>query len=128
MLEPEGRFEVMARILLIDDEPAFLRTLCIMLEGGPHVGLPVEQAVETALAGGGYDAVITDLRMQGMDGWAVADWLRAHRPGIPVIAISGDTSGGSGDPAMAAFDLVVSKPIRKAALIQAIEAVLTDRH
>jgi CheY-like chemotaxis protein len=64
--------------------------------------------------------------MQGMDGWAVAGWLRANRPGTPVIAISGDTSGG--DPAAAAFDLVLSKPIRKATLLQAIEAVLADTH
>jgi two-component system, NtrC family, response regulator GlrR len=113
----------MARLLLIDDEPAFLRALCGMLEGGPHTGVPVERAegIEAALAAGGYDAVVTDLRMQGMDGWAVAGWLHANRPGTPVIAISGDTSGGPGDPT---FDLVLSKPVRKATLLQAIEAVL----
>jgi len=115
----------MARILLIDDEPAFLRALCGMLEGGPHMGVPVERAegVPAALAAGGYDAVVTDLRMQGMDGWAVAGWLRANRPGTPVIAISGDTSGGSD----AAFDLVLSKPVRKATLLQAIEVVLPGK-
>ena len=120
----------MARILLIDDEPAFLRALCRMLEGEPHTGVPVERVdgVQAALAAGGYDAVVTDLRMQGMDGWAVVGWLRANRPGTPVIAISGDTSGSAGDPAGAAFDLVLPKPIRKATLLQAIEAVLTDLH
>ena len=97
-----------------------------MLVGEAHTGVPVEQggAVPAALAAGGYDAVVTDLRMQGMDGWAVAAWLRSHRPQTPVIAISGDTSGSSEDPAMAVFDLVLSKPLRKATLLQAIEAVL----
>lgn len=118
-----------ARILLIDDEPVFLVALCRMLECEAHTGLPVEQAgaVLGALAAGGYDAVLTDLRMQGMDGWAVAGWLRANRPATPVIAISGDTGGGAGDPGMAVFDLVLPKPVRKATLLQAITAVLAGR-
>lgn len=116
----------MARILLIDDEPALLAAMCRMLAAEAHTGVPVELAgaVPGALAAGGYDAVVTDLRMHGMDGWAVAGWLRAHRPGTPVIAVSGDATGGAGDPAMAMFDLVLSKPLRKATLVQAIEAVL----
>jgi CheY-like chemotaxis protein len=62
-----------------------------MIEGGGHTALPEVGGADTwdALRDGGFDLVLTDLRMPSLDGATVARWLERYRPGTPVIAISG---------------------------------------
>jgi CheY-like chemotaxis protein len=58
-----------------------------------------------------YDAVITDLRMPGMDGYEVARMIKAESPGTPVIMMTGEDKFTEEDDAMApAVDVVVGKP------------------
>jgi CheY-like chemotaxis protein len=114
----------MARILLVDDEPEVQETLGRMLEGGGHeVMLPTLEQLEAALAAGAYDLVVTDLQMPGMDGRAVAGWLRAHRPEVPVMCVTGVSLDGRLDPSMARFDVVLGKPLRAKVLLQAVDAL-----
>jgi PAS domain S-box-containing protein len=84
------------RILVIDDEPAISRALCLFLEADGHTvttaangeaGLKVFHA---ALASGEpFDVVVTDLGMPGMDGTKVATAVKAVAPSTPVIMITG---------------------------------------
>jgi DNA-binding response OmpR family regulator len=114
----------MARILLVDDEPDVQETLGRMLEAGGHaVDLPPLDRVESSLARGAYDLVVTDLMMPGMDGRAVATWLRAHRPGTPVMCVTGVALDGHYDPSMGSFDMVLGKPLRAKVLLQAVDAL-----
>jgi two-component system, chemotaxis family, chemotaxis protein CheY len=114
----------MARILLVDDEPEVQETLGRMLEAGGHeVELPTLDQLQRALADGAYDLVVTDLQMPDMDGRAVASWVRAHRPGIPVMCVTGVALDGRFDPSMASFDVVLGKPLRGKVLLQAVEAL-----
>jgi CheY-like chemotaxis protein len=81
------------RVLLIDDEPLGRTALAALIE---HLGYVVDhyehpQVAVTHFASqaSGYALVITDFAMPGMTGTAVTRQVRAIRPDIPVLLISG---------------------------------------
>ena len=82
------------RLLFVDDEPA-LRSG--MEAFGKMRGFSVVAAADGASAleaarTGGVDAVVCDLRMPGMDGYAFHEQLRVERPGLAArtVFITGD--------------------------------------
>ena len=82
------------RLLFVDDEPA-LRSG--MEAFGTMRGFSVVVAADGAAAleaarTGGVDAVVCDLRMPGMDGYAFHEQLRVERPGLAArtVFITGD--------------------------------------
>lgn len=85
----------MANILLIDDDDILRDTVLQMLElDGHHVTDAADGAQGLRLfqanAGrGGFDLVITDVLMPGVDGSRVIVELRRTHPDLPIIAISG---------------------------------------
>jgi two-component system nitrogen regulation response regulator GlnG len=105
-----------AHVLIVDDDPALLQALPEALRLR-MTGLRVDTAdsASAALARVGawdYDAIVTDIKMPGMDGLALLDEIRARRPDTPTLMIT-----GHGEHALAvgalrggAFDFV-QKPI-----------------
>ena len=80
----------MSRILIVDDEPRILLLMKGLLKTN---GYEVETAKDGAAAleivkAGGVDIVVTDLRMQPMDGMALFREVRAASPDIPVILLT----------------------------------------
>ena len=73
------------------------------------------------------DLVITDLGMPGMTGWEVAQRIKASRPGMPVVLLTGWgqhlPEQPTGEPCV---DLILAKPIRLEELQRTI-ARLTAR-
>jgi PAS domain S-box-containing protein len=82
-------------ILVVDDEVAIARTLADMLaDAGHRVDVAASGAAALAhLSGGGYDLVVSDLRMPDLDGPALYRALLARDPGWRdrVIFTTGDT-------------------------------------
>lgn len=81
----------MYRILVVDDEPLMGDYVASLLR---RYGLRanVVHAAQDALgrlANDGYDAIITDIVMPGMDGIEFVRAVRSLYPDIPVIAVSG---------------------------------------
>jgi two-component system response regulator GlrR len=79
-----------ARILLVDDDQSLLRLLSLRLEAGGFEVLPVDNG-EAALAsvpGFRPDLLITDLRMEGMDGLALFEQVHRRHPFLPVIILT----------------------------------------
>ena len=82
------------RILLVDDEPALLRSVSRTLM---TLGYDVETA-ENGLAaiekfkGGTYDVVVSDISMPGMDGMQLLRAVREHDLDVPVILATGAPS------------------------------------
>lgn len=85
----------MARILLIDDDELLRDTVLQMLELDGHEVTQAasgEQGLKLFASRSGqrgFDAVITDVLMPGIDGARVIVELRRSHPGLPIVAISG---------------------------------------
>jgi PAS domain S-box-containing protein len=80
-----------ARVLLVDDEPQVLSALTELLQAAGH---EVNAAASGAAAlkiyrPGRYDVVMTNVGMAGMNGWEVAERVRAMDVKVPVVFITG---------------------------------------
>jgi CheY-like chemotaxis protein len=78
------------------------------------------------------DIIITDIYMPAGDGFELINWLRTHGMTIPVIAMSGSSSGtGEYDQLSVAEHLgaaaVIDKPFRQSKLVETIDRVLANR-
>ena len=105
----------MAKILIIEDEPAIRRVLTKILSE-ENSNYQVEEA-EDGLAGvekvkdDDYDLVLCDIKMPKMDGIEVLEAIKRIKPEIPVVMISGHGELDTAVHAMkiGAFDYI-SKP------------------
>jgi two-component system response regulator GlrR len=78
------------KILLVDDDPCLLRLLGIRLSAA---GYQVESANSAKMALGILETfhpqlVISDLRMEGMDGMVLFEKIRQQQPNLPVIIMT----------------------------------------
>jgi len=115
------------RVLVVDDDPGMREGMALSLK---RAGFVCEQARsgEDALKmtrPGAFDAVVTDLRMTGIDGLQLTARLKALDPALPVLLV---TAFGSLDTAreamrLGAFDYL-SKPFSPSELISAVEKSL----
>jgi two-component system cell cycle sensor histidine kinase/response regulator CckA len=93
--EAEGEPEPHARgrVLVVDDEPMVLRLMVATLERSGHRVLAAHDAVSAmriaANADEPIDLLISDVVMPGFSGPALARRIRALRPELPVIFVSG---------------------------------------
>ena len=115
------------RILLVDDDPDLLSLLSMRLTGAGYE-VNSAQSAEEALAQFPVihpQLVITDLRMEGMDGIALFDALRQINSSVPVIIL---TAHGSIPEAVEATKRGVfsflTKPFDSRELIREIERAL----
>jgi DNA-binding NtrC family response regulator len=103
------------RILVIDDERVALKNLVHVLrkEGHEVVGAQSGPAGLEALTQRSFDLVLTDLRMEQVDGFAILRHCRAHYPDSKVIVITGYATVSSAVDAMkeGAFHYI-AKPFR----------------
>jgi DNA-binding NtrC family response regulator len=90
-----------ATVLIVDDEPNAIRVLSAILKSeGYNVleSLGVDRAIST-LEQNTVDAVITDIKMPGRDGYSLFDYMCEHLPHIPTIFL---TAYGTVDSAVQA--------------------------
>ncbi|MDO8959507.1 MAG: response regulator [Rhodocyclaceae bacterium] len=80
----------MARILVVDDDPDLLELIAMRLtSAGYAVALAASGSAALAIFRAERPrAVITDLRMDGMDGHALFEHLHAEAPSVPVIILT----------------------------------------
>jgi CheY-like chemotaxis protein len=80
------------RILLVDDDDDVRRSTRHLLEGMGHDVVDVRGAsgaLATVEGGDTVDLVLCDVRMPGMGGAELVRRLRAARPGVPVLFVTG---------------------------------------
>ena len=78
------------RILLVEDEKNLSAAVCRLLQQERFVVDPVytgPDGLDSALSGG-YDAIILDVMLPGMDGFTVLDQLRAAQIKTPVMMLT----------------------------------------
>lgn len=116
-----------AHLLLVDDDPGLLKLLGMRLVSEGYSVVTAESGAEglKALGREKVDLVISDLRMDEMDGMQLFVEIQKLQPGMPVIIL---TAHGSIPDAVAATQQGVfsflTKPVDKDALYKAIDDAL----
>ena len=115
------------RVLLVDDDPDVLKLLVLRLTAA---------GFETVTAASGPEAlarlevdrpqvVVTDLRMEGMDGMALFESIRERRPALPVLML---TAHGTIPDAVAAtrggIFAFLTKPFEGREIIEQVERAM----
>jgi len=98
------------KVLLIDDEKEFLKTMCERMElHGMQVSTSssAEDAIKR-IENELFDAVILDLQMPGMDGLEALKMIKEKRPELQVILLTGHATIDKGVEAikMGAMDFI----------------------
>ena len=81
-------------ILVVEDEPDVRLLLAREISDKGHEVVAVTdsaQAIEE-MGRGKFDVVLTDVRMPGMDGMALTEWIKRTRPDTNVIVMTGYVS------------------------------------
>lgn len=112
------------RILIVDDSAQMVETLARYLAARgfePVTATDVDGALDL-FSTAGVAAVVTDLRMQGLDGLDLLDTIRARAPELPVIIMTAFGTVESAVEAMkrGAFHYL-AKPFRMAELRMLLE-------
>lgn len=86
-----------ARVLVVDDDPVVAKSIDRVLSAKGYAVISAHDGPEALakLAREDYDAVFTDIRMPGMDGLEVAARIKATRPWLPVVIVTGYGSPAS---------------------------------
>ena len=129
--EPPVLLPGTARLLLVEDEAMARRLVAEYLREQGHEVLEAED-VEAAMAlfqaWPGLDLVISDVGLpNGMNGRQLADRLRALRPGLPVLFITGFAGTARIDQLDAGMQ-VLTKPFALPLLAARIQAMLIAPH
>jgi DNA-binding response OmpR family regulator len=119
-----------ARILIVDDDPYFLRVLGRILTGENFQVKTAEGAVEAAqiLQENSFDLVISDLRLPDGDGLSILQEIRKSGSEIPVVIL---TAYGEVDSYLEAMNAgateYLNKPVKSEELLAVVRSCLRPR-
>ena len=119
-----------ARILIVDDDPYFLRVLSRILTGENFQVKTAEGAVEAAqiLQENCFDLVISDLRLPDGDGLSILQEIRKAGSEIPVVIL---TAYGEVDSYLEAMNAgateYLNKPVKSEELLAVVRSCLRPR-
>lgn len=116
-----------ARIMVVDDDPGLLRLLTIRLRAEQYEVEPMENGVQALAAASRFrpDLVITDLRMDQLDGIGLLKELQTRWPGLKVILLTahGTIPDAVHATQMGAFGFL-TKPVEKQELLAQVQKAL----
>jgi DNA-binding NtrC family response regulator len=119
----------MSTILLVDDEPGVLFTLCEVLTERGHRVVTAKSGTDALTKLDDVETVLTDLSMPGMDGLELMTQVASRDPSLPVILL---TAHGSERVAVAAMKQgaydYLSKPFDIDEVAVVIERAVEARH
>jgi len=120
-----------AKILVVDDEAGMRKSLAIMLRRDGH---SVEEAAggreaTEKLGGGGFDLVITDLKMDGVSGLDLLRLVKQGHPGVEVILMTafGTIEAAVDAMKLGAFDFI-TKPFYMEEILLRVRNASEKRH
>ncbi|MDO6414683.1 MHYT domain-containing protein [Sphingomonas sp. BIUV-7] len=122
----EGEIAAMppCTVLVVDDDPLVLTNTAALLEDLGHRPITAgsgAEALDRLIYDAVPDLVVTDQLMPGMTGLELIARIRADRPGLPVLLVSGYADLA---PADAPDVHLLTKPFTQRSLAQAVRAAL----
>jgi CheY-like chemotaxis protein len=113
------------KVLVVDDDPIVGRSIDRILSPRGYAVISAGNGPEALdkLAREDYDVVYTDIKMPGMDGLEVAARIKASRPWLPVVIVTGY---GSDANEARAKDIGVAGFLRKPLSPEMVEASAHD--
>ena len=120
----------MARILIIEDNPANIELMSFLLSAYGHAPLSAADGPRGVAAARSErpDLIACDVNLPGMDGFAVLSELKGDPAlaGVPILAVTALAMTGDREKVLAAgFDGYISKPIEPESFVAELEAFLT---
>ena len=120
------------RILLVDDNIGLLKTLQVMLEDAGQIVRTADSGRKALrmLDANPVDLVITDLGMPQMNGWELAEAIKAKAPWTPVAILTGwGEQGVRAETRRQVFvDRCLFKPIQLSVLMETIATLTEPAH
>ncbi|HEV8439145.1 MAG TPA: response regulator [Methylomirabilota bacterium] len=109
-----------ARVLLVDDDPRLVAVLSDMLRTEGHEVTTATNGDEALalFSADAHDVVITDLGMPRMNGWEVAERIKARSPATAVFLLTGWGEGVSAHDSSQYVDRVIAKPVSAESLLE----------
>jgi CheY-like chemotaxis protein len=127
----------LAKILVVDDDPAVQMTIRLLLERAGHSVVVAGDGQKglSAFESEEFDLLFLDIFMPGMDGIETMRHIHRHRPAVPIIVISGRSlvPEASWEPDFLAMALKLGavsslpKPFKPAVLMDTVEGCLNPR-
>jgi two-component system cell cycle response regulator DivK len=122
----------MARILIIEDNPANMKLACLLMDKAGHEALcAVDAELGLTMARAQQpDLILMDIQLPGIDGFAATALLKQNplTAAIPVIALTSMAMKEDQEKSEAAgCDAYIAKPLRYQELYAAINALLARR-
>lgn len=119
----------MARILIIEDNPANVELMAFLLAAYGHTPISAPDGARGVAAARAErpDLVACDVNLPGMNGFEVLAILKAEPQlaGVPVLAVTALAMAGDREKVLAAgFDGYISKPIEPESFVAELEAFL----
>lgn len=125
----ENETDMAKRLLVVDDEPKLLRAIAVSLRGDSYDVTTARSGAEALVqvAQSLPDLVISDIRMPGMDGYALARKLREnqHTALIPIIFLTAkDTTVDRIEGFRAGVDAYLTKPFDTDELLAVVAGII----
>ena len=127
---PEGDPKRQLRLLLVDDEPRLLSSLCELLRDRDYQLVTATCGAEAVeqLGKMHFDLVLLDLRLPDFGGHEIMDFMRVQGIKTHIIVLSGETGvdGAIGALKRGAFDYL-RKPYTRDDLLKTVDNALRQR-
>jgi two-component system cell cycle response regulator DivK len=121
----------MARVLIIEDNPANMKLACLLLRNAGHmVSCAVDAETGLTLARAEQpDLILMDIQLPGMDGLAATALLKQDpaTAAIPIVALTAMAMKEDREKSrVAGCDADITKPLRYQELYAAIDRLLVN--
>lgn len=117
-------------ILCVDDNPVNLEVACVVLEEAGHSCVPASSGREGILhlSQQGFDVVLMECHMDGLDGFETARRMLESHPNLPIVALTADATTSAVQASQkAGMCEVLTKPFKPDVLIELIERLGKQR-